>query len=63
MRLLSKEQIATDFEVSTKTIDRYVKKKWLITVKEGKFIRFPEDQVLAVKESLKKNRNSQLLPK
>ena len=53
VRLLSKEQVAAAFEVSIKTIDRYVQKKWLTPIKEGKFIRFHESHVLAVKEDLK----------
>jgi len=53
VRLLSKEQVAAAFEVSIKTIDRYVQKKWLTPIKEGKFIRFHESQVVAVKEDLK----------
>lgn len=50
--LLSIEEVAANFQVSVSTIQRYVKAGLLTPIKVGKFVRFKEDFVLAVKAKL-----------
>ena len=52
VRLLSKEQVAGEFHVSTRTIDRYVKKGLLYPVKQGKFVGFPENVIKKIQLQL-----------
>ena len=56
MPLLSVEQVAACFQVSVSTIHRYTKAGLLTPIKVGKFARYREDFVLAVKEVLNKEK-------
>ena len=53
-RLLTREQVATEFNVCYRTIERYIKKGLIASVKVGNNIRFNEDDVRKVKRELKK---------
>ncbi|MBC7948971.1 MAG: helix-turn-helix domain-containing protein [Chitinophagaceae bacterium] len=50
--LLTKEQLADEFKVSTKTIDRYVARGWLKKIKVGKYVRFDPDIIDKVRAHL-----------
>lgn len=56
VRLLSIAEVAACFDVSVSTINRYMKAGLLSQVKDGKFVRFREDFVLAVKVKLAKEK-------
>ena len=52
VKLLSVAEVAARFEVSVSTIYRYVKEGLLTPIRDGKFVRYREDFVLAVKAKL-----------
>ena len=53
-RLLTREQVATKFNVCYRNIERYIKRGLITSVKVGNNIRFNEDDVRKVKRELKK---------
>lgn len=48
MRLYTKEQTAVYLQISTRTLDRYIKEGLIIPIRIGSQVRFPENVLSAI---------------